>query len=69
MNLNNQAIANSCGIGRTTVREYVFRAALIERRKPIMLSHPTLEKLQSLKLAGMLKAYTEQMEMPATSNC
>jgi DNA replication protein DnaC len=29
-----------------------------------MLSHPTLEKLQSLKLAGMLKAYTEQVEMP-----
>lgn len=29
-----------------------------------MLSHPTLEKLQSLKLTGMFKAYTEQMEMP-----
>lgn len=29
-----------------------------------MLSHPTLEKLQSLKLTGILKAYIEQMEMP-----
>ena len=29
-----------------------------------MLKQPTLEKLQSLKLTGMLKAYTEQMEMP-----
>ena len=29
-----------------------------------MLNHPTLEKLQSLKLAGMLKALDEQMQMP-----
>ena len=29
-----------------------------------MLKQPTLEKLQSLKLTGMLKAYTEQMEIP-----
>lgn len=29
-----------------------------------MLKQPTLEKLESLKLTGMLKAYTEQLEMP-----
>ncbi|MBU1471596.1 MAG: ATP-binding protein, partial [candidate division Zixibacteria bacterium] len=29
-----------------------------------MLKQPTLEKLESLKLTGMLKAYNEQMEMP-----
>ena len=29
-----------------------------------MLKQPTLEKLESLKLTGMLKAYTEQVEMP-----
>lgn len=29
-----------------------------------MLNHPTLEKLQSLKLTGMLKALDEQMQMP-----
>jgi DNA replication protein DnaC len=29
-----------------------------------MLHHPTLEKLQSLRLAGMYKALTEQMTMP-----
>jgi len=29
-----------------------------------MLTNPTLEKLQDLKLTGMLKAYTEQREMP-----
>lgn len=29
-----------------------------------MLKEPTMEKLQSLKLTGMLKAYTEQIEMP-----
>ena len=29
-----------------------------------MLSHPTLEKLQELKLTGMLKALQEQIDMP-----
>ena len=29
-----------------------------------MLCNPTLEKLQSLKLTGMLKALPEQMELP-----
>ena len=29
-----------------------------------MLNHPTLEKLQTLRLFGMLKALTEQMNMP-----
>jgi DNA replication protein DnaC len=29
-----------------------------------MLSHPTLEKLQELRLTGMLKALQEQMQMP-----
>jgi DNA replication protein DnaC len=29
-----------------------------------MLHHPTLEKLQTLRLAGMYKALTEQMNMP-----
>ncbi len=29
-----------------------------------MLHHPTLEKLQTLRLFGMLKALTEQMNMP-----
>jgi DNA replication protein DnaC len=29
-----------------------------------MLNHPTLEKLQRLRLFGMLKALTEQMNMP-----
>lgn len=29
-----------------------------------MLREPTLEKLQSLKLTGMLKAYSEQIQMP-----
>lgn len=29
-----------------------------------MLNHPTLEKLQELKLTGMLKALQEQMDMP-----
>lgn len=29
-----------------------------------MLNHPTLEKLQNLKLTGMLKALNEQMQMP-----
>jgi len=29
-----------------------------------MLSHPTLEKLDTLKLGGMVKALKEQMEMP-----
>lgn len=29
-----------------------------------MLNHPTLEKLTTLKLAGMCRAFKEQMEMP-----
>jgi hypothetical protein len=29
-----------------------------------MLHHPTLEKLQTLRLSGMYKALTEQMTMP-----
>lgn len=29
-----------------------------------MLNHPTLEKLQTLRLSGMYKALTEQMRMP-----
>ncbi len=29
-----------------------------------MLSHPTLEKLQTLRLSGMLKALSEQQKMP-----
>lgn len=29
-----------------------------------MLNHPTLEKLDTLKLTGMAKAFKEQMEMP-----
>lgn len=29
-----------------------------------MLNHPTLEKLDTLKLNGMAKALKEQMEMP-----
>ena len=29
-----------------------------------MLSHPTLDKLQSLRLRGMYQALTEQMTMP-----
>jgi DNA replication protein DnaC len=29
-----------------------------------MLHHPTLEKLQTLRLSGMYKALTEQMNMP-----
>lgn len=29
-----------------------------------MLTHPTMEKLQTLKLTGMLKALTEQRQMP-----
>lgn len=29
-----------------------------------MLHHPTLEKLQTLRLMGMYKALTEQMNMP-----
>jgi DNA polymerase I-like protein with 3'-5' exonuclease and polymerase domains len=29
-----------------------------------MLNHPTLEKPQSLRLAGMYKALTERMQMP-----
>jgi IstB-like ATP binding protein len=29
-----------------------------------MLTHPTLEKLQALRLTGMLKARSEQRQMP-----
>ena len=29
-----------------------------------MLNHPTLEKLQTLRLSGMLKALSEQQQMP-----
>jgi DNA replication protein DnaC len=29
-----------------------------------MLTHPTLEKLKALKFIGMLKALTEQLQMP-----
>ena len=29
-----------------------------------MLNHPTLEKLQTLRLSGMLKALNEQQQMP-----
>ena len=29
-----------------------------------MLQQPTLDKLQELKLLGMLKAYQEQQQMP-----
>jgi DNA replication protein DnaC len=36
----------------------------MERKDKHMLKHPTLEKLQSLKLTGMLKALEEQMAMP-----
>jgi DNA replication protein DnaC len=32
-----------------------------------MLRHPTLDKLQTLKLTGMVKALSEQMEMPAST--
>jgi hypothetical protein len=30
-----------------------------------MLTHPTLDKLQSLRLSGMYQALLEQMTMPA----
>jgi len=30
-----------------------------------MLVHPTLEKLQALKLTGMAKALEEQLQVPA----
>lgn len=33
-----------------------------------MLIHPTLEKLQTLRLAGMLKAFSEQLQMPDIHN-
>lgn len=36
----------------------------MQRKVNHMLKHPTLEKLQSLKLTGMLKALEEQMSMP-----
>jgi DNA replication protein DnaC len=33
-----------------------------------MFNHPTLEKLQALKLTGMLKAFSEQMTMPEVAD-
>lgn len=33
-----------------------------------MLVHPTLDKLESLRLAGMVKAFKEQMEMTDISD-
>ncbi|MBU0483928.1 MAG: IS21-like element helper ATPase IstB [Proteobacteria bacterium] len=33
-----------------------------------MLKHPTLDKLQALRLPGMLKALTEQQQMPDINN-
>ncbi len=33
-----------------------------------MLTHPTLDKLQALRLTGMLKALSEQMQMPDISD-
>lgn len=33
-----------------------------------MLVHPTLDKLESLRLAGMVKAFKEQMEMADISD-
>ena len=33
-----------------------------------MFIHPTLEKLQTLRLAGMLKAFSEQLQMPDIHN-
>lgn len=33
-----------------------------------MLTHPTLDKLQTLRLTGMLKALSEQMQMPDISD-
>ena len=33
-----------------------------------MLTHPTLDKLQALRLSGMLKALSEQMQMPDISD-
>ena len=32
-----------------------------------MLRHPTLDKLQTLKLTGMVKALSEQMDLPAST--
>ena len=32
-----------------------------------MLRHPTLDKLQTLKLTGMVKALSEQLELPASA--
>ena len=29
-----------------------------------MLNHPTLDKLEALRFSGMVKALTEQMEIP-----
>ena len=34
-----------------------------------MLHHPTLHKLQTLKLTGMVKALSEQMDLPASTAC
>lgn len=43
----------------------IFVAAIttIELER-MMLTHPTLEKLQTLRLSGMLKALSEQQQMP-----
>jgi hypothetical protein len=43
----------------------IFAAAIITiEEERHMLHHPTLEKLQTLRLAGMLKALNEQQQMP-----
>ena len=56
--LNNQAIANSCGIGRTTVREYVFRAARAR------LSWPLPDELTDSELERLL--YPPRLSIPAS---
>jgi len=33
-----------------------------------MLNHPTLDKLQTLRLSGMLKALSEQQQLPEINN-
>jgi hypothetical protein len=33
-----------------------------------MLTHPTLDKLQALRLTGMVKAWSDQMPMPDISH-
>jgi len=56
--LNNQAIANSCGIGRTTVRKYVFRAARAG------LSWPLPDELTDSELERLL--YPPRLSIPAS---